>query len=183
MFRLRDRGRDILAGHTAAWMRGVQRRASARGRLNWPRALKVVCFACPFLSRMTPPRPGTWAQGVARASGPEPDVAGHRQSGVPRFAQSAWVMRAPKWRLKETRGNRGEWLRSIRPTRETTSLSASVDPTNVASVERHLPPREYSPRLILGVPTSNSVSERLRMIETLAGSAPATRTRHRFGRT
>jgi len=26
-------------------------------------------------------------------------------------------MRAPKWSLKETRGNRGEWLRSIRPKR------------------------------------------------------------------
>jgi hypothetical protein len=64
-------------------------------------------------------RPGTWAQGVARASGPEPEVAGHRQSGVPRSAPSAWVMRAPKWRLKETRGNRGEWLRSIRPKRAT----------------------------------------------------------------
>ena len=31
----------------------------------------------------------------------------------------AWVVRAPKWRLKETRGNRGEWLRSISPTRAT----------------------------------------------------------------
>jgi hypothetical protein len=52
---------------------------------------------------------------VARASGPEPGDAGHRQSGVPRSARSAWAPKAPKWRLKQTRGARGESLPSIRP--------------------------------------------------------------------
>jgi hypothetical protein len=73
-------------------------------------------------------RPGTSAQGVARASGPEPEVAGHHRSRVPRSAQSAWVTRAPNQRLKESRGKRGEWLRSIRPKRAagTTLLNLAV---------------------------------------------------------
>src|SRR5262249_15648644 len=39
------------------------------------------------------------------------------------------AQQATKRRLRETWVARGEWLRQIRPTRATTSLSASVDPT------------------------------------------------------
>src|SRR5271165_1038140 len=66
-------------------------------------------------------RPGTRAQGPAIANGPDPTDGGDRQSGVSPSAQSAWVMRAPKCRSKETRGNRGEWLRSLRPKQDRTA--------------------------------------------------------------